>query len=49
MDVHAPGPVPTSQGDDSPIAVLAEEHALILRAVELLERGLARLEEGGRP
>jgi hypothetical protein len=49
MDVHAPGPAPTSQGDDSPIAVLAEEHALILRAVELLERGLARLEEGGRP
>jgi hemerythrin-like domain-containing protein len=46
MDVHAPGPVPTSQGDDSPIAVLAEEHALILRAVELLERGLARLEVG---
>ena len=46
MDVHAPGPVPTSQGDDSPIAILAEEHALILRAVELLERGLARLEAG---
>jgi hemerythrin-like domain-containing protein len=46
MDAHAPGPVPNSQGDDSPIAVLAEEHALILRAVELLERGLARLEAG---
>jgi hemerythrin-like domain-containing protein len=46
MAAHAPGPVPTSQGDDSPIAVLAEEHALILRAVELLERGLARLEAG---
>ena len=46
MDVHAPGPVPTFQGDDSPLAILAEEHALILRAVELLERGLARLEAG---
>ena len=46
MDAHAPGPLPTSQGDDSPIAVLAEEHTLILRAVELLERGLVRLEAG---
>jgi len=46
MNAHAPGPVPTSSSDDSPIAVLAEEHALILRAVELLERGLARLEAG---
>ena len=46
MDAHAPGPLPNSQGDDSPIVLLAEEHALILRAVELLERGLARLEAG---
>lgn len=46
MDAHGPSPVLTSQGDDSPIAVLAEEHALILRAVDLLERGLARLEAG---
>src|SRR5512137_685969 len=46
MAAQAPGLVPTSQGDDSPIAVLAEEHALILRAVDLLERGLARLEVG---
>ena len=46
MAAHAPGPVPTSQGDDSPVAVLAEEHALILRAVELLERGLPRPEAG---
>ena len=46
MNAHAPGPVPTSSSDDSPIAVLAEEHALILRAVEVLERGLARLEAG---
>jgi len=46
MDADAPGPLPTSQGDDSPVAILAEEHALILRAVDLLERGLARLEAG---
>jgi hemerythrin-like domain-containing protein len=46
MDADTSGPVPTSQGDDSPVAILAEEHALILRAVELLERGLARLEAG---
>jgi hemerythrin-like domain-containing protein len=46
MDAHAPGPLPTSPSDDSPIAVLAEEHALILRAVDLLEYGLARLEAG---
>ena len=33
-------------GEESPIAVLAEEHALILRALDVLERGLARIESG---
>lgn len=35
-----------SCGDQSPIAVLGEEHALILRALDALEAGLARVEAG---
>lgn len=35
-----------SCGDQSPIAVLEEEHALILRALDVLEAGLARVESG---
>ena len=34
------------QGEESPIAVLAEEHALILRALDVLEQGLTRIESG---
>ena len=40
-----PGDV-ASRGEESPIAVLAEEHALILQALDVLERGLARIESG---
>jgi hemerythrin-like domain-containing protein len=40
-----PGAV-TPQGEASPIAVLAGEHVLILRAVDVLEQGLARIESG---
>ena len=46
MNASKPGPRPGSPGADSPFAVLAEEHALILRATDLLERGLCRLEAG---
>lgn len=40
-----PGEV-ASQNEPSPIAVLAEEHALILRGLDVLEAGLARVESG---
>ena len=35
-----------SRGDQSPIAVLEEEHVLILRALDVLEAGLAQVESG---
>lgn len=35
-----------SYSEQSPIAVLEEEHALILRALDVLEEGLARVEAG---
>jgi hemerythrin-like domain-containing protein len=35
-----------SYDEQSPIAVLEEEHALILRALDVLEAGLARVEAG---
>jgi hemerythrin-like domain-containing protein len=36
----------SSQDERSPIAILAEEHVLILRALDILEHGLARVESG---
>jgi len=36
----------SSQDEQSPIAVLAAEHALILRALDILERGLVQVESG---
>lgn len=44
MSTHTGEPTPSSK--QSPIAVLEEEHVLILRGLDVLEAGVARIESG---